>query len=641
MSDKFRKIVNAPHRVAQKLKEKIQATTPQKKIGKVARGTGITMTATMQFLLWAAKYIALDNHITRALEHGFSEIEVGKNRQGKEKKYQKFIKKNPNFTSIVSWWMFLAVLGGGGQIITDAVRDKVEQNAEDDKFDEEEVENTKYEPGTFGEYFDKLQTITPFVISGLIEYEGVRVNREGLHVVYDDATGKPLKPGQTPKGTATIGFGSTILKDGSRVTSYTKPITNEEAYELVRWHLEEGETYFGMYCYDTAFDNINIDSVPEALAIADIMYNGFSKFIEPDRVNGKMNYKLGNRFANLRKLYKEKGAGLTEEDVIENFQKYPADTTYSFGKAWLSGKPKQEVANMLGNFLKGGPGIPTRRWVEAGLLTGDLSPEVLLDCPIDGLAEFRKYKGSKKSAFWNTDDKGNPVVNKATYKEFIEWLAKPVNAKGQSIAHWKKVRDYMPEYALDACDGKVCELGDKASTKQRVYQKKIERKTYVLDYESAYALAINAYRSGDYNSAAQQLEQLVADNPDNALLHNDLAATYNHLGRYDDAIKHAREIVKRIGDKSQYAAAQYNAGFAYEQNGNLEKALANYKLAVANGNSRVKSDVARVKNKLNRQKESGLKEVAFNEAAARIRQKKQTINQIDLVQSSESVRDHG
>ena len=113
------------------------------------------------------------------------------------------------------------------------------------------------------------------------------------------------------------------------------------------------------------------------------------------------------------------------------------------------------------------------------------------------------------------------------------------------------------------------------------------------------------------------------------------------MGRYDDAIKHAREIVKRIGDKSQYAAAQYNAGFAYEQNGNLEKALANYKLAVANGNSRVKSDVARVKNKLNRQKESGLKEVAFNEAAARIRQKKQTINQIDLVQSSESVRDHG
>ena len=141
----------------------------------------------------------------------------------------------------------------------------------------------------------------------------------------------------------------------------------------------------------------------------------------------------------------------------------------------------------------------------------------------------------------------------------------------------------------------MCHLGDKASTKQRVRQKKVERDTYVLDYNTAYDIAIGAYRAGDYESAAKQLEQLVADNPDNALLHNDLAATYNHLKRYDDAIMHAQEIVKRIGDKSQYAAAQYNAGVAYEKLGDLDKALANYELAVSNGNSVAKSAVKRKK----------------------------------------------
>lgn len=637
MSEKFREIVNTPHRAFGRLKTKIQNITPKKTVGKVVRGAGIGTTAVTQFLFWLSKYIALDNHVTRAGERGFSKIKVGKNKKGKDKKFPKFIKKNPNFTSIVSWWMMLAALGGTGKIVVNNVRDKTEQSEDDDKAAEEEIENEKYEPGTYGAYFDKLQTITPFVIAGLIEYEGVRVNKNGMHVVYDDATGRPLQPGETPKGTATIGFGSTVLKDGTKVTSYTQPITTEEAYELVRWHLEEGETYFGMYCYDTAFETIDINSVSEAMAIADVMYNGFSRFIEPDYLDTrhkKPNRKLNDRFFILRQAYKDKGAGLTEEEVIENFRQYPADTTYSFGKAWLGGKSKQETANMLGNFLKGGPGIPVRRWVEAGLLTGNLSPEVLLDCPIDGLSEFRKYKGSKKSAFWKTDSNGNPIANKETYQEFVEWLRNPVNAKGQSLAHWKKVRDYMPEYALATCDGKVCQLGDKAPTKQRVRQKEVERETYVLDYETAYASAIGAYKVGDYSSAAQQLEKLVDDNPNNALLHNDLAAAYNHLGMYDDAITHAQEIVKRIGDKSQYAAAQYNAGFAYEQKGDLQRALANYKLSVANGNSRVQSDVTRIKNKLNRQDNLKSKDTAFNEAAARIKQKSNKANQ-DVIHNTQ------
>ena len=131
-------------------------------------------------------------------------------------------------------------------------------------------------------------------------------------------------------------------------------------------------------------------------------------------------------------------------------------------------------------------------------------------------------------------------------------------------------------------------------------------------YDDLYENAMLAYSKKDYKSAADQLENMLKSFPDNALLHNDLAATYNNLGLYEKAIKCAREILTRIGDKSQYAAAQYNAGFAYEQMGNLELALKNYKLSVRNGNIGVKKDIKRV-NKLLRQKGQN-----FVEAAKRV-----------------------
>ena len=589
MSEKYQRIVNAPHRAFGKLREKIEKTNPDGPVGKVARGAGIGTTATTQFLLWLAKYITLDNHITRAGERGFAKINVGKNKDGKDKKFPKFIQSHPNFTSIVSWWMLLAALTGGGKVVVDNIQNTMEQDDE------------SFEPGTYGVYFDNVRTITPFLIADLIAKEGVHVDKDGMHTPYKDS-----------KGIWTIGFGSTKLKDGTRVKETTQSITTEEAYELARWHLEEGETYFGMYCYDVVFDGVDIKDANQALAIGSIMYNSFSNLIEKTN-----NRNCNDRFTLLRRLYDENGRGLSDDMVRDLFEKYPVNEPTSFGSVWLNGANTQDVANKLGGFLAGGAGMYWRRWLEAGLLTGDVTPQMLLDCPVNGMYEFFKCMGQKKDAFFI--DGGNGfVVNKDTYAKFKDWLEKPTNEKGEPLNRWKKVRDYMPEYALAICDGQVCKLGDKAPKQQREYQKKVEKQTYVLDYENAYAMAIGAYRAGDYESAAQQLENLIIDNPNNALLHNDLAATYNHLGQYEDAIQHARQIVRRIGDKSQYGAAQYNAGFAYEQMGQLDKALANYKLAVANGNRRVQSDVTRVKNKLNNQ---NTKAAVFDEASGRVRLK--------------------
>lgn len=599
MTDKYRKAVKKPIQALHKKIKQVAGMDAPTKPKKILKGSALVGMGLVEFMMQIGRVVALDNKLMRRLEKKLSEIQVGKDKDGNEKKFQSFVKRNPNMSAVAIWWAMLGMLiGGGSAIVNNKKSDKKDINTEfvlsDDETDEEFV------AGTYGAYFDNIRTITPFLIADLIAKEGVHTNKNGMHVPYLDS-----------RGVWTIGFGSTMLKDGRRVSQNTHPITNEEAYELARWHLEEGETYFCMYCYDVAYSTIGINDVGQAFAIGSIIYNSYTKLIEnPDSKNCK------ERFAILRQLYKEYGRAVTDEMVINAFNKYPVNDMTSFGTVWLGGDDKSVVADKLGGFLAGGRGLYWRRWLEAGLLTGDVTPQMLLDCPINGVYDFFKCMGQEKSAFFIKDKYGNMRVNRDTYDKFRDWLKNPVSDDGASLAGWACVRDYMPPVALEACDGKVCELGAKASKKQIARQKKVARGVYVLNYTMAYGAAVAAYNSGDYESAAKQFEALVAQNPDNALLYNDLAATYNRLGRYDDAILQAQKILCDIGDKSQYAAAQYNAGFAYEHKGDLVRALKNYKLSVANGNKRVAQDVNRVANILNKQKK--LHAAVFNDAAAHI-----------------------
>ena len=263
-------------------------------------------------------------------------------------------------------------------------------------------------------------------------------------------------------------------------------------------------------------------------------------------------------------------------------------------------------------------------------MTGDITPQMLLNCPVNGMYEFFRVMGEEKSAFF-TGDLDNRQVNRQTYAEFQKWLANPVNVKGQSLQGWKKVGDYLPADVLAFCQNGQCELDNKDFSKITKAHESVEVKTYTLGYDELYQNAIAAYSNNDYANAAEQFENMLKNYPNNALLHNDLAATYNHLGRYEDAIEQAREILHRIGDKSQYAAAQYNAGFAYEQLGDYDKALANYKLSVANGNMSVKKDVERVK-KLRSQKT-----IAFIDAARKIDMSSRTSVSNQIIKDNENI----
>ena len=51
-------------------------------------------------------------------------------------------------------------------------------------------------------------------------------------------------------------------------------------------------------------------------------------------------------------------------------------------------------------------------------------------------------------------------MNKKTYAKFKEWLKRPVDSQGHELRGWHKIRDYLPDSALDVCNNKSCEFGD-------------------------------------------------------------------------------------------------------------------------------------------------------------------------------------
>lgn len=113
MSENFRKIVNAPHRAFGRARKMLEAQNPTTTTGKIARGAGIGLSGMMQFLMWATKYFALDNHATRAMERGFASMTVGKNKKGQDKKLSSFAKKYPNLSSHLLYYTMLAMVAGG------------------------------------------------------------------------------------------------------------------------------------------------------------------------------------------------------------------------------------------------------------------------------------------------------------------------------------------------------------------------------------------------------------------------------------------------------------------------------------------------------------------------------------------------
>lgn len=420
---------------------------------------------------------------------------------------------------------------------------------------------------TFGEYKEMLSPITPYIMLELILNEGIKL----------DETGKYCIPYQDSRGIWTIAFGITTTSDGKKVNKNTKPIPVARAWDESIHFLETRETYFLMYCYDVGCDSLHIDNASRACAFASIFYNSGSNLMEEP---ADKNHRERNE--TLRKLYKQYGENVSADMVRECFAKYPIVDPRSFGALAISGASDKELADVLGLYVVGGRGLWSRRWLEGQILMGNITPKDFLNLPIQATYEFFLLMGENREVFWIGQDE-NVKINMRTLPAFKKWLQNPVTRDGETKFSGETIGElltWMNPQILTCFDDAKYELGN-------IKHLNKHRNTKTMS-DSLYFLANADFLAGDYVAAAAKFETLVTQNPNNAQIFNDLAATYNSIGEYKKALTVVNHIIKKIKDESAFAAAYYNAGVAREGLGEFDKALINYNLAIKNGNKSAK-----------------------------------------------------
>lgn len=99
--------------------------------------------------------------------------------------------------------------------------------------------------------------------------------------------------------------------------------------------------------------------------------------------------------------------------------------------------------------------------------------------------------------------------------------------------------------------------------------------------DALYQKAMNAYNKQDYKTAKKYFLQVMAKHGEGPDLWNDVAITYYNLGEYNNCIAICRDKILKDNDATtEYAKACFNAGKAYESQGNYQKALDNYQAAL-------------------------------------------------------------
>ena len=456
--------------------------------------------------------------------------------------------------------------------------------------DKKEVVKEKKE--SFKDFKTRMAPLTPAIMMETILTEGVKLDNIGLCEPYKDS-----------KGIWTIGFGLTQL-DGEPVTKNTRHITMHEAWEKSVAFYEKQETYFFMWCYEIGMNGLDINNTGKALCLASIIYNSGTNIIEnPD----DKAYHC-NRNTELRALYKKLGDNVTANQVAELFVKYPIKHPTSFGVVLDSGTAK-DWANALGGFTAEGGGIYWRRWLEGQMAMGNITPKDLLDLPVFGMSDFWYRIGAKKSALFTKQKGGKWSINPSALDKFRQFAKNPLDKKGNKITR-STLRQIVQEIDSSAI-GKVENAKLNSVKKTKAAASYIKEKSNI-DYNTA----LKSFKNGDYKSAATGFTELLKTNPDDALLWNDLAASYNNLGEYEHALECIGKIFKEIKDKSQYGAAYYNAGVAREKMGQYESALENYKHAKKNGNK--SSDVDAAIARLQKIIEKSAKARAYNTATRKI-----------------------
>lgn len=284
---------------------------------------------------------------------------------------------------------------------------------------------------TYEEFLIKCRPWTRYLVGFLANPEGFK----------DD-------PYPDMRGIWTIGYGSTILQSGKKVDKNTPKMSIDEAYKNACWHIEELETYYILYCYCCAFD-LEMDP-GEFLGLASFVYNGGPKMFEPD-VGGKVDKTRDTRWAKLREIYRRDKGETSRDDIKEIFTKYPVGNQGSVFKAWSDGKSGAEIGQNMANYLSVGgkraEGLVWRRWFEACLTAGILDPDDIMNVPVGGVFEFRRYLEAQNVYMINEDK----VINYKVAAAFKLWLKSPIywdpqNKKFYKPTNLELTKSIMPEH---------------------------------------------------------------------------------------------------------------------------------------------------------------------------------------------------
>lgn len=535
MSKKFEKIVNTPievvRRAGRKLRDKkipentpdkiinigeTQIKIPVKKIKKGARVGGLVASGMAIALLWMIKYLTLDNHLTRKLEELFAKIKKT-DKEGKEKLWRKFIKKNPNFVGHIAYYMAIAATLAGidlsqeDSVIKESVG-KVKGTVKEwvaDLTGENKLENLMIDPSLDDDQWEKqMDAITPYVVAHMFLTEGYIET-----AYYDNGT----------SGTLTFGAGFTIADAKHR--NFAKQILGRSVGNGSTISVDETKKLTEAWCRQEIYPKMKRQFTAKMPA------RTFISLVVAAYNAGENTFANGNSGAPVR-------------DAVNN------------------GKSTKEIANLLVKQLgkiRGTQwgGMPNKYAVCALYMLGEISDDAILDAISEApytLESVLKQDNEYLSVFDSqTMERGRLLIyesqnRNSKAKEIVrldninELLQKEQNRVTRGTVQ-KPVKTYMTDYEVRTMrSGKlfrsdVVDFADIENTQaEQVVEMSASEK---LNEEGE-----NLFFEEKYDRAIEKFKDALEEDPKNYIVYSNLSIAYYKNQEYKQGLEVVQGLIR-------------------------------------------------------------------------------------------------
>ena len=557
MTEKYRNAVNKPINLMRRGRKNISNMNPDTKAKKFLKGSALVGMGLAEFMMRFVKLVALDNKILRRLEKKLADINVGKDKNGYEKKFQAFIKKNPNLSAVAIWWAMLGMLIGGVNVAnikkSDKDADGVRKEIKDKRAGADKTVDLKIaqKEADINKKLDKKYKMTSraeikrivlenfaYTQATLFSTENYRTdwfcdnktgvkNTLGVGLYYLPDVNHPYDFTCAKAAKASLMYNQYPRQKGKKVP---RGLTDDEVYEGIRWWFFTMDNGYNFNQMCVELENTGIELTPRDLnVIASVLFNS------PACCKKLCRYMVdhpNNRESWAKYLLR------VDDDV---------DKTRLKNFSGLKGRRVHEILMLLDidNY-------------------GQDMFGVQIDCK-------RASAVSYSNRYF---DKLRKDFSKVNLYEAKSVICNGVVENGvsvcQVIQRSSKYKDVVCGYCAD-----------------------IDRFLFVGERQKVYNQALAAYKSKDYETALRGFNKVIELEGVSPDLFNDLAITYIHYQDYDKSIEMSQKALE-IGSDEDLSASYFNLGLAYEKKGDIKSAKKYYQRAVEYGNGVAKSKLDRL-----------------------------------------------